>query len=49
LKVDFGLFEDAVKRENALEAYSACARIVETADKLKKLLRMHRDAAAFEL
>jgi hypothetical protein len=38
-----------VKRENAVEAYRICIGILKTTDKLKGILKTHKDVAASEL
>ena len=48
LKVDIGVFLDAVGEENAAQSYSAADRILDTADKMKGLLRQVPEVGAFE-
>jgi hypothetical protein len=47
LSLDVLALTDAVKSENPVEAYGAASRMLETADKLKKLMEMHPDVKAF--
>jgi hypothetical protein len=46
LRVDVMALEDAVKEENALQSYTVIARMLETTEKMKNLLKMSPDVRA---
>lgn len=43
LRVDIGVFKDAVMREDALQAWSTASKILDTLEKMKKLLETSRE------
>ena len=47
MAVDIGVLKDAIKEKNAIQAYGAITSLLETVDKLKKLLRLHPDVRGF--
>jgi len=47
LRISVGLFKDAVKQKNAVQAYTAVKDMLETFDKLKDLLRLSPDVGGF--
>jgi hypothetical protein len=47
LRVDALALEDAVKSEDALQTHTTILRILETAEKLKALLKLHPEVKAF--
>jgi hypothetical protein len=48
LKVDVGVLKEAVKHENVVQGYSTTTKMIETAEKLKKLLEMSPDVIGFK-
>jgi hypothetical protein len=48
IKVDAGVLKEAVKNENVVQAYSTTTKMIETAEKLKKLLEMSPDVIGFK-
>jgi phage terminase Nu1 subunit (DNA packaging protein) len=48
LKVDVAALKEAAKRENVVQAYSTTTKIIETAEKLQKLVEMSPDVIDFK-
>jgi hypothetical protein len=48
LRVDAGALKEAAKRENVVQAYSTTTKMIETADKLRKLVEMSPDVIDFK-
>jgi len=48
MKIDGTLFMDAVKEKNAVQAYASITKILDTADKMKKLLETSPDVSMFK-
>ncbi|MBT0161017.1 hypothetical protein G4O51_13655, partial [Candidatus Bathyarchaeota archaeon A05DMB-2] len=48
LRVDAGALKEAAKRENVVQAYSTTTKMIETAEKLQKLVEMSPDVIDFK-
>ena len=48
LKVDVAALKEAAKRENVVQAYSTTTKMIETAEKLQKLVEMSPDVIDFK-
>jgi hypothetical protein len=48
LKVEVGVLRDAVKQENAVQAYSTASKMNQTAEKLKTLLELNPEVIGFK-
>jgi hypothetical protein len=48
LKVDVSVLKESVKHENVVQGYSTTTKMIETAEKLKRLLEMSPDVIGFK-
>jgi hypothetical protein len=48
LKVEAGVLRDAVKQENAIQAYTTATKMNQTAEKLRGLLELHPEVIGFK-
>ena len=48
LKVDVGVLKDAVKQQNAIQAYATATKMNQTAEKLKNLLELNPEVIGFK-